>query len=379
MPLPSDTSWIEVSKSALAHNVQVIQSLIGYKTLLAPSVKANAYGHGLVGTARELVHAGADWLCVALIDEALSLRKSGIRIPLLIVGFVPMARLRDVLKTRASVFVYEPQTARTLSRLAMAARTKVNVHIKVDTGMGRQGLPPQELYKFIQFLQNLKGLRLEGIATHFASSDTPEHPQHFRKQLSTFAKLVREIKKDQAGLPLIHCANSAATLLEQQSHFDMVRSGLAVYGYYPGETVKTICLKRGIQLQPTLTFKTRVAAVKELPKGACVSYGCTFITKRATKVAVLPVGYYDGIDRGLSNLGSVLIRSHRAPILGRVCMNITVVDITHISGGRQEDEVVIIGQQGRERIAVEDTAAQIGTINYEVTTRLRETLPRYYV
>lgn len=376
--MPRDTSWIEISKNALTHNVSTIRSLIGRKTILAPCVKANAYGHGLVETARILVRTGADRLCVALIDEARALRKAGIRVPLLIVGFVPMARLRDVLKTRSSIFVYEAQTTHALSKLAIAARTKVNVHIKVDTGMGRQGLPPEELNKFIQLIRNLRGLRLEGVATHFASSDTPEHPRHFRKQLNTFTKLMAHIKKDRDGLPFIHCANTAATLLEQQSHFDLVRPGLAVYGYYPSETVRETCLKQDIQLQPSLTFKTKVAAVKMLPTGACVSYNCTFTTKRPTKIAILPVGYYDGIDRGLSDRGHVLIRGHRAPILGRVCMNITVVDVTHIPNAQQEDEVIIIGRQGSEHITAEEIAHHLGTINYEVTTRLRESLPRYF-
>ncbi|MFA4872482.1 MAG: alanine racemase [Patescibacteria group bacterium] len=374
-----DSAWIEMSKKAIGHNVKIIRSLINKNTLLAPCIKSNAYGHGIIETAKLLISHHVDVFCIASIEEALVLRKNGVRTPLLIIGFVPHARLHDILKSRASIFVYEPQTARALSRLALAARTKVNVHIKVDTGMGRQGLLPNQLKVFIKFIQSLEGLRWEGIATHFASADEPEHSQHFHDQLRIFTNLVKEIKKDRQGLPLVHCANSAATLLEPKSHFDMVRPGLAVYGYYPSERTRAICLKQGIKLQPTLSFKTKAAAVKKLPKGACVSYNCTFTTKQPAKIAVLPVGYYDGIDRGLSNRGHVLIRGKRAPILGRVCMNITVVDVTHIPNIQQEDEVVIIGTQGKEEITVEEIARRIGTINYEVTTRLRESIRHIYI
>ena len=374
-----DTTWIEISKKSIQHNVKTIRSLINKNTLLAPCVKSNAYGHGMREMAKLLIPHKVNMLCVASIEEALVLRESGISIPLLIMGFVPHARLGDILDSRASIFVCEPQTARTLSRLALAARTTVNVHIKVDTGMGRQGLMPRQLNAFIKFIQSLKGLRWEGIAKHFASADEPEHPQHFYDQLKIFTHLVKGIKKDRQGFPLIHCANSAATFLEPQSHFDMVRPGLAVYGYYPNDATKKTCLAQGMPLHPSLALKTKIAAVKKIPKDACVSYGCTFITKHHTRIAVLPVGYYDGIDRALSNRGHVLIRGHRAPILGRVCMNITVVDVTRLPHITQKDEAVIIGTQGREEITIEEMARHIGTINYEVTTRLRENIRHIYL
>lgn len=376
-----ETTWIEISKSAIIHNVRTIRSLVGRTTLLAPCVKSNAYGHGIVGVARILEQERVDRLCVTSIEEAVALRKSGIKLPLIIIGFVPQVRLRDVIKTKSSILVYEPATAKALSRLAQRSNQTVNVHIKVDTGMGRQGLQPPELSNFIKFIRGLKGLTIEGIATHFATADEPEKPQHFQAQLATFLSLRREILSSwkEKTKPIFHCANSAAALLEPKSHIDMVRTGLAVYGYCPSDTARAIVEKRGLRLTPSLTFKTRVAAVKELPAGACVSYGCTSITKRRTRVAVLPVGYYDGVDRKLSNRGSVLIRGRRAPILGRVCMNIMVVDVTHIPDVKQEDEVVIIGRQGRHKITVEEVAHQIGTINYEVTTRLPEHIKRYYL
>jgi len=380
MPSP-DATWIEISKSAIARNVKTIRSLIGESTLLAPCVKSNAYGHGMVGVAKLLVQNGVDRLCVASIEEAMSLRKNGIRLPILIIGFVPQARLPEVLETRSSIFVHESTTARTLSRLAQRSNQTVNVHIKVDTGMGRQGLRPSDLPSFIRLIQRAKGLRVEGIATHFATSDEPEKPRHFLSQLHTFHSLRKGILSSwkEKTRPLFHCANSAATLLEPTAHLDMARTGLAVYGYYPSETTRKIVEKKGVHLLPSLTLKTRIAAVKELPRGACVSYGCTFTTSRSTKVAILPIGYYDGIDRRLSSKGFVLIRGARAPILGRVCMNIIIVDVTRIPGVSQEDEAVIIGRQARARIAVEEIATRIGTINYEVTTRIRESMPRVVV
>ncbi len=375
-----EATIIEISMRAIAHNVRAIQSYIGKKTLFAPCVKGNAYGHGIVGVAKLLTQLGADKLCVTSIEEAMILRKNGIKLPIVIMGFVPRERLRDIITSRASVFVYEMNTAKALSRLAPRAKRIVPVHIKIDTGMSRQGVGAHGALDFIYKVMQLKGLRVEGIATHFATSDEPENPNHFRAQLKTFLGLRKEILSSwkEKIKPISHCANSAATLLAPVAHLDMVRPGLSVYGYYPSDTTREDIEKRGMHLQPSLSFKTKVAAVKNLPAGACVSYGCTCTTSRPTTIAVLPVGYYDGIDRGLSNKGSVLIRGTRAAILGRVCMDITVVDITGIRGVQQEDEVVIIGRQGRDEISAEEIGRHIGTINYEVTTRLPAHILRKY-
>ena len=245
--------------------------------------------------------------------------------------------------------------------------------------MSRQGVKIDQALDFIKFIQGTPNLKLEGIATHYASSDEPRNIRFFNKQLKEFRALIREIKEAGIKIPIIHTSNSGATLLHPEARFNMVRPGLLVFGYFPSRYARKINLQKSGKLLPTLTLKTKVAQVKEIEKGDCVSYCCTFTAKKRTKIAVLPIGYYDGLDRRLSNAGEVLIRGERCRILGRVCMNITVVDVTKVSEVKLEDEVVIIGEQGQDEVSVEEVAKIIGTINYEVTTRLRESISRSYI
>lgn len=375
----NDLIWIEISKSRIKNNTQTIRRLIGDQVLLAPCVKANAYGHGIVDMSRLLLQHGADWLCVDSIEEAEMLRERGILEPLLIMGYVQEKDLPEILRLDAKIFLYDLQTAQALSKIAQKAGKQVSVHIKVDTGMSRQGILAPEVRHFVDQVPKLQNLRLEGIATHFATSDQPGDNAHFRKQLTAFKQIFDELERERIHIPLFHCSNSAATLLYPEAHFDLVRPGLSIYGYYPSQAVRDLCAQRSIHLLPALTLKTKIAQIREIPKGSCISYGCTFITERKTKIAILPIGYYDGLDRKLSNCGYVLINGRRASILGRVCMNITIVDVTEMDDVAIEDEVVLIGRQGSEEITVEEIADSVGTINYEIITRLRETIPRYYV
>jgi alanine racemase len=370
--------WMEISKDAIKHNVQAFKKHVGDNIILAPCVKSNAYGHGLVEIAKLALEAGADWLCVNCTDEAEQLRQVGIKSPIMIMGYLSEDDTQKVGELQARVFVYSLETAKQLSAASQQQNKTINIHIKVDTGMSRQGIPANEAPEFINQVKNLPGLKLEGVCTHFATADEPEKPEQFDKQLNAFKKLTEKLKPEYPDL-IYHCSNSAATLLYPEARFNLVRPGISIYGYWPSPITQRLAEPQDIILKPSLTLKTKVAMVKNLPKGACVSYGCTFVTEVTTKIAVLPIGYYDGLSRKLSRAGEVLIRGQRARILGRVCMNIIMVDVTSINEVAQDDEVVIIGEQGVDRITVEEVADKVGTINYEITTRLRESVPRKYI
>lgn len=372
-----DLIWIEVNKKNIKHNIKTIRKIIGKNTIMAPAVKANAYGHGLIGYSKLILKYGADWLCVNSVWEAEQLRLAGIRKPILVIGYTQIANLYKIIDLRLKTIIYNIESAKKLSHLAKKARIKVPVHIKVDTGMSRQGVLVSNLVKFINDIKKWPNLYIEGIATHYATADELEKSSYFQKQFKAF-KQVEGIAK-QFRIKLLHSSNSAATLVHPDTHWQLARPGKSIYGHYPSEEVAKWCKKRKIMLKPTLSLKTKVAQVKEISKGTGVSYGVTFVARKKTMIAVLPIGYYDGLDRKLSNKGEVLIRGKRAKILGRVCMNMFVIDVSHIPNVKAEDEVVVIGKQGKERITVEEIAAKAGTINYEITTRLRESIERCYV
>ncbi len=375
-----DLVWIEVSRSRAKNNMRILRSLIDQQVLLAPCVKSNAYGHGLVKMAQLLVDEGVDWLSVTSLAEAEILRKSKINQPILVMGYIPDADLPKIFSLKVRFFVSDYSTARKISLIAQKLHQQAIIHIKVDTGMGRIGVLAVQAKNLIQKIRNLPYLTLEGIATHFATADVPTiaGQNYFHQQLVTFQQILTNLQQKEISIPLIHCANSAATLLEKGSHFNLVRPGLAVYGYYPNELAKKICSQQKIKLLPVLAVKTKIALVKEILTGSKISYGSIFVAKRKTKIAVLSIGYYDGLDRKLSNKGYVLIKGKKAKILGRVCMNMTVVDITYIKNISPGEEVVIIGKQGQQEITADDIARLTNTISDEVLTNWRESISRYY-
>jgi len=363
-----------ISRSALLHNFDQIRRLADAKTLLAPCVKANAYGHGLELVAPVLDQAGADWFCVNSVEEGAQIRALGIARPILVLGHVPLDQLQQALQLNLQLLITNLQTVEALNGLATKQKPAV-IHLKVDTGMSRQGVFTEDAPSLIQHIRTLVNIELKGLATHFATADEPDNPTHYNRQKKRFQRLVAEL--DQQGLrpPLIHAANSAATLLDPEMHFDLVRPGIACYGLWPSGETRT-ALEGKVTLQPTLTLKSTVAYTKDIAHGESVSYGASWTAEKPTRLAVLPIGYADGIDRHLSNRGEVLIGGKKAPIRGRVCMNILMVDITQHPQVAVGDEAVLIGRQGDQSLTAEDWADAIGTINYEVTTRLRENLPR---
>jgi Alr-MurF fusion protein len=370
---PERPTWVEIDLSAIANNTRQIQSLVGPGVRILASLKADAYGHGALKVARTVLHNGASMLGVATVSEATPLREAGIDAPILVFGYVPHWQMREAVRLGLTITLYSIESAQAFSRAALALGYTVKVHVKVDTGMGRLGIRAEQIAEILELVHeiiDLPGLELEGIYTHFAMADTQDLT-HARMQLSRFQHVLQAIERAQIRAPLVHAANSAAILSLSEAHFNMVRPGIALYGLDPSQQVRLPGAFR-----PALSFKTQVAQVKDIPEGECISYGCTYITERPTRVAILPVGYADGFRRSPTNWGSVLVHGQEAPLLGRVCMDQCIVDVSHIPQVRAGDEVVLIGRQGELSLTAEHVAQRLGTINYEVVSEILARVPR---
>jgi len=367
-------TWVEVDTAALTENMRAFRLLVG-STLLAPTVKSNGYGHGLLLAARAFLAGGADWLCVDGLDEARALRAAGIASPIYIFGYVPLDELAEAASLDVRLVVYNRET---IDRLA-ALGARMRVHVKVETGNHRQGLAPAEVLALADHVRRTPGIELEGIASHFANiEDTTDHT-YARQQLACFEETVAALRAAGHVVPMRHLSNTAATLLWPDRRFEMVRLGIGAYGIWPSKETRIAALLTGraeMPLRPALTWKTRIAQVKQVPEGAFIGYGCTYMTTHPTRLAILPVGYADGFDRGLSNLAHVLIRGRRAPVRGRICMNITMVDVTDIPDAALEDEVVLLGGQGGEQLTADQFGDWAQSISYEVLSRIGGHLPR---
>ncbi|MFC1559610.1 alanine racemase [Candidatus Margulisiibacteriota bacterium] len=356
----------EINLLNLKYNIGQIKNLLKPGTKFMAVVKANAYGHGAVEISKAAIDAGIDYLSVANIHEALELKDAGIDFPILILSEITKENVSDLVKNGFSQTVYTYELAEALSKEAEKQKRKVKVHFKVDTGMGRVGATDNAA-ELIKKVSALKGIELEGIFTHLARG---EEPNGFTKeQIDKFLKVLKD-----AGVkaPLIHAANSAGTLYNKFAHLDMVRIGLSMYGLYPPGSKKDT-----VDLKPVMSFKTKVGFVKRVPKGTPISYGSTFVTDKETNIATLPVGYADGFSRALSNKGKVLIKGKEFPVVGRVCMDLTLVNSydEKVSIG---DEVVLIGKQGKEEITTDEVADLEGTVNYEVVCGIGKRVPRIY-
>jgi len=358
-----------IDLGAIAHNVATIRQIIGKRRRLMAVVKADAYGHGAIEVSKVVLRSGADYLGVAIPEEGQELREGGIEAPIMVLGLIQPDEVYKVVNSRLAQAVSSVELLQALDQEARKASTQVDVHVKVDTGMGRIGVPPDEALPLIRKVKTFKNLNLEGLFSHFSSAD--EKDKTFsQQQLQLFARVVSEVQLAGIEIPLKHIANSAAILDLSQSYYDMVRPGIMIYGLYPSEEVS-----HSIELQPAMVFKTKVSAVKVVAPGTPISYGRTFVTKKRTTVATLPVGYADGYNRLLSNRGEVLIKGYRAPIIGSVCMDMVMADVSGIEGVQPGDEVILFG----EGISVDEVAAKIGTINYEVVCAVGKRVPRLYL
>ncbi|NLE43997.1 MAG: alanine racemase [Chloroflexi bacterium] len=367
---PARPTWVEVDLEAIAFNVRRTQEIIGPDVDLLAVLKADAYGHGAVRVAHTAVNNGARYCGVASLNEALRLRDAGIDTPILILGYTPAWQAREALLRDITITLYDLDVARAFSRAGADLRRVARAHVKVDTGMGRLGLLPEQVGSFVTQVQGLPGLELEGIFTHFSVADD-EDLQYTREQLARFNQVLSELEHLNVVFRYVHCANSAALLRLPESRFNLVRLGLAMYGLQPSPHV---ALPSGFR--PAMTWKTTVAQVKVLPRGSFVSYGNTYRTQREETIAVIPVGYADGFRRGPQPWRAVLVHGERAPIVGTVCMDQTMVDVSHIPRVRVGDEVVLIGPQRDDEITAEEVAGWIGTINYEVVSEILARVPR---
>ncbi len=375
---PDRPTWIEIDLGAIANNVRELKRIVGEEVGIIASLKADAYGHGAVKVAQTALSNGVDMLGVACLNEAMSLRRAEITAPILIMGYTPAWQAREAVSSGVTVTLFSSDVARALSRAAEDLKSEVAVHVKVDTGMGRLGLLPDQVLDFVREIYTLPGIVVEGIFTHLAVADLPDARgergwghEYTLKQLDTFRSLLRDLEENGIHMRYVHAANSAAVLAYPQSHFNMVRPGIAIYGLDPSRDVPC---PRGFE--PALSFKTQVAQVKTLPPGSYVSYGCTYRTSRDTLIAVIPVGYADGFRRGPRNWGEVLVKGQRAPVIGLVCMDQSLIDVTNVPAIREGDEVVLIGEQGGDRITVGEVAERLGTINYEVVAEILARVPR---
>lgn len=380
MSMKKSLNWVEIDQRALTANARAFRNLLGAQTLFMPVLKSNAYGHGLKEVAGMLSRAGqADWLGLNSLDEALELRSLGISRPILLLGHVPLARLSEAVRRDIRLTVYNRETVEALGKLRFS--NKVRLHLKLETGTNRQGVGLEEAARIAGLIARNPRLVLEGYSTHFANIEDTTDRSYPDRQKALFLSLVNRLEGMGYKAPIKHAACSAAALIFPETHHSLARIGIGLYGLWPSRETMLALRDRypKFKLEPVLSWKTRVAQIKTIPSGSFVSYGCTFRTTRRTRLAVLPVGYYDGYDRKLSNTAHVLIKGKRAPIRGRVCMNICLADITDIPGVKLENEVVVLGKQGQEHISAEQLAQWIGTINYEVVTRINPQLPRVAV
>jgi len=375
-------TWIEIENAALIANLHTLRRRLGPGVELAHVIKANAYGHGLELVAQEDEASGiVHRLSVISVEELLRVREARVGLPVLLLGYVPGNAWDDVVDAEGTPVIFNRESLDALSRAAERRGRTVDVHLKVETGTHRYGIEESELPGYLDAIDALPALRLEGITTHFANiEDTTEHA-FARAQLERFQSILNKVEARMGKLPVPHTACSAAGILFPEAHFGLARIGIASYGIWPSSETRVSAqqLEGEFALKPVLTWKTRVAQVKTVPAGGYVGYGCSWRAPVETRLAVLPLGYGDGYDRGLGNAGHVLIGGRRAPVRGRVCMNVTMVDVTHVPGVSLEDEVVLLGRQGEERITADDLAGWCGTIAYEVVTRISPHLPRIRV
>lgn len=375
--------WIELSESALSKNLRSLATFAG-KRMMAVSVKANAYGHGL----NEIVNMlnrnkRIDYVTVHSLDEAMEARQAGWKRQIMVLGPIPTSQLREVLTRNLEPTIFELNILRTLGRLTSKYKKHVRTHLKLETGTNRQGLAEEELSKFAKVYKTYPYLRKPyGASTHFANIEDTTNHEYAEYQLQNFNRLVKKLETLKIKPEIRHTASSAAAILFDETRFEMVRPGISVYGHWPSKETFLSHQQLGGKIshfQPVLAWKTRITQLKNIKADEFIGYGCTYRTTKPTKLAILPVGYYDGYSRSLSNTAYVLIRGRRAPVRGRICMNLMMVDVTDIKGVKIFEEVTLIGHSKGDAVTAEQLAGWSGTINYEVLARISPKIPRVIV
>lgn len=365
--------WAEINLDHLVHNIKQFTKLIGPETQIMAVVKADAYGHGAVEVSKTALEAGASRLAVAFIEEAVVLRRSGIKAPILLLGYTAPVNFSALMEYNLTPTVFGFETASEFSTMASELGVELPIHIKIDTGMGRIGLLPDEALEVLSRIINLPNLKIEGAFTHFSAAEEFDN-SYTQSQLYLFKRIYESCLEKGLSFQLLHAANTAAAINYRDSHLNAIRLGIGMYGCYPGRDMES----ENIKLYPVLSLKSRVILVKKVPPGTAISYGCTYRTTKESLIATIPVGYADGYSRLQSNRGHVIVRGEKAPVIGRVCMDYLMIDVSHIPGVRSGDEVVVYGRQGNAEVKVEEAAQNIGTINYEVLCAIGKRVPRFY-
>ncbi len=366
-------AWVEIDLAAIRHNLQEVKRLVGSGVDILAVVKAEAYGHGAIPVAKTAIASGASWLGVAMPEEGIELRKAGIETPILIFGPVQSDQAGPVIQHGLTTAICDWGSALAMSGEAVRTGKPALVHLKVETGMGRVGVRPDDAVEFMRKAKELPGLKITGVFSHLATADEKDK-QYAKCQIQVFSKAVEALKADGLLPEKVHLANSAGVMELPESHFNMVRPGIILYGLYPSNEID-----RGkALLKPALALKTRVSFVKRLPAGSGISYGQRYHTQKESTIATIPVGYADGWSRMLTNKAEAIVNGKKYPIVGSICMDQCMIDLgddTVDIGG----EVVLIGESGGEKISADSLAEKLGTINYEITCMLSNRLPRVYL
>jgi len=377
--------YAEIDLQAIDHNLRQLRKLLNPETLFLAAVKGNAYGHGAVEISQRLVKKGVNQLGVARIEEAIQLRQNGIQVPLLIFGYIGPDNVEELYHHNLTATISSYENGLALSKKAKLIGKSIKAHIKTDTGMGRLGINTNERcvdhksqnyqeIKEIKSIIELENIKIEGIYTHFASADSADNT-YAKRQFALFSNLLKNLDKEKLNIPLRHAANSAAIISLPESHLNMVRSGIAIYGLKPSGKMNL----QDVDLIPAMSIKAKIIHLKKVPVGFNVSYGSTHVTSDPTTIATIPIGYADGFSRSLSSKGSMLVGGRRAPIIGRVCMDLTMLDVGHLPDVKLGDEVVILGKQGNEEIAADEISNLLDTINYEIVSSITARVPRLMV
>jgi len=366
--------WAEINLDNLAHNIREIRKIVKQDTLITAVIKANAYGHGSVEAAKTFLENGADRLAVATLSEAIELREAGIGVPILILGYTPESQYSQVIKYDITQTIYNVESASAFSEAASAQNKTGTIHIKIDSGMGRIGfLPKDESIDEIISISKLPNIYIEGIFTHFATADEKDKT-YTRLQYERFSTVVRKLEERGLSIPIKHVSNSAAIIDFPEYNLDMVRPGIILYGYYPSNDVN----KDRIKLKPAMTLKAKVSNVKTVSKGTGISYGQIFVTERESKIATIPIGYADGFTRMLSSKAEAFIKGKRVPVVGRICMDQCMLDVTDVEDVKIGDEVVLLGYEEGYPDA-DEIGEKLNTISYEILCMVGRRIPRVYI
>lgn len=366
--------WAEIDLDILANNMKNIKKLAGNKEVIAV-VKADAYGHGALDVAPCLLENGASRLAVAMLTEAIELRNNNIKAPIMILGYTPLDLGEELINFDIEQTIYDLDYARELSSLAIKLNKKAKVHIAIDTGMGRIGfLPTNESFNSICEIYSLDGLDVVGIFTHFSSSDEADK-EYTQYQFNQIYDFIRKLENNGINIPLKHASNSAAIIDLPNTYLDAVRAGIILYGYYPSNEVK----KENLSIKPALTLKAKIAHVKELESNMYISYNRTFKTSRKSKIATIPIGYADGYIRTLKHDAKIIVNGQLAPIVGNICMDQFMIDVTDIPNVKTGDEVILLGESNGIKFNADDIAKCMNSINYEVLCLLKKRVPRAYI